>query len=91
MAFGSGGIRGHPRDRGFRLRKGLLVGSKDPARVTIERKPFAHVLSIPTVFLKSERAIFAHEDINAAVAGRTVEGGYDPSAHGDPRDKANVN
>ena len=71
------GICGHPHNRCFRLRQGVLVGSEDLARVTMERKPPSQILGIPAVLLETERAIVASENINAMIARGVVEGCYD--------------
>jgi hypothetical protein len=56
----------------------------------VERKPSSHVLGIPAVLLKAERAVVPHEDIDAMVARGTVEGCYDSSSHGDSDETSNV-
>jgi hypothetical protein len=44
----------------------------------VERKPSSSILVIPAVLLETERAIGAHEDIDAMVARVVFEGCHDP-------------
>ena len=48
----------------------------------MEWKPAFHVLRIPTVLLEAETAVVAHENVDAVVAGGTIEGRNDSSSHG---------
>ena len=61
-------VQTHPCRARFRLRKRVFRRSEDVMRVTVERKPTAHVLRIPAIFLETERAVGAHEDIDTVVA-----------------------
>ena len=45
----------------------------------MERKPPSHVLGIPAVLFKAERAVVPHENVNAMVADEIVKGCYDSS------------
>ena len=47
----------------------------------MKRKPPLQILRIPAIFLKTERAVVPHEDIDAMVACGTVEGTHDASVH----------
>ncbi len=44
-----------------------------PMRVTVEREPSTHVLRIPAIFLETERAVVAHENIDTVIARRVFE------------------
>ena len=45
-------------------------------------KPSLQILGIPAIFLKTERTVVPHEDIDAMVACGTVEGNHDANGHG---------
>lgn len=59
-----------PRYARQRLPHCVLVGGEDPRRVAMQRKPPSHVLGVPAEFLKTDRTVIAHKNIDAVIPSK---------------------
>ena len=57
------------------------IGRENLARMTVQWKPTIKIFRVLAEFLEAERAIVAHEDIDAMIAIRAIKRGYDKLGH----------
>jgi hypothetical protein len=63
------------------LAESLVLAGKGQRAVALEREPTAKVFPIAAELLESERAVVAHEDVDAAIAGSVVDRRDDSIRH----------